>query len=629
MPCRHMARAPRIPRIAHLGNPRNAQPSLGSLREGNLRLAAFLPSTTSFPPSSLPSLLVTSFLVPFFLPLLSHTAWPSGCACWRRLRRRRAPTTPASNVCNDVLADDEHQRRRPATSATTATTTTMSAKPATPTPTPVNVDAGMSSSRRVSRRNRLRTARQDVEVTHLIEDHVVRGDSIRDYVAPSLPRRALVPSHSSSPIRATSSAYAPRRPPRQRPIVERQDLATRHPPHAPRHPPCQSPTAHRRVPAPLPSSPPSRHHVIPACATSPVDCAAWSASTRTTGATPSPAHATSPAISTAPRQAPAPPHSSSPTLATSPTNHHLSIGHVADDTCPSSTTVTALRPRTSSVPRILPTDLVLTRRRECNVLPLLPLLLTPNVGDHEAPLPYFATSTLTPAPPFPSTATAFQCGWSRLPQASLSALSTHPLHSSPVIALFAHAIVVIFVAGSRKTPSFDIHLQPLPFYFTMVHSPSVPAARTKRARAPTSSDAASAKRPRGEGEDVSDEDVPHESPSRGHAQSCGPVDAAVQGPSTTSKKDKKKKKKKSLDDESVPVPDDVVRQVILVYTCRWRFFIQTIFVRHVRAGRGPDCHGHARWLPASHGQDLVWVQAVCHALCLHRKQPRMWCKVLD
>ncbi|KAH6918845.1 hypothetical protein BKA70DRAFT_1416837 [Coprinopsis sp. MPI-PUGE-AT-0042] len=121
----------------------------------------------------------------------------------------------------------------------------------------------------------------------------------------------------------------------------------------------------------------------------------------------------------------------------------------------------------------------------------------------------------------------------------------------------------------------------------MVHSPSVPAARTKRARAPTSSDAASAKRPRGEGEDVSDEDVPHESPSRGHAQSRGPVDAAVQGPSTTSKKDKKKKKKKSLDDESVPVPEDVVRQVIVVPACSqslpppvgWRLFIQTMSLR--------------------------------------------------
>ncbi|KAH6896209.1 hypothetical protein BKA70DRAFT_1438416 [Coprinopsis sp. MPI-PUGE-AT-0042] len=87
MPSRHMARAPRIPQIAHLGNPRNAQPSLGSLREGNLRLAAFLPSTTSFPPSSFPSS-SRSFRI-----LRGHLAARAG----------------------DVFEDDEHQLRWPAT----------------------------------------------------------------------------------------------------------------------------------------------------------------------------------------------------------------------------------------------------------------------------------------------------------------------------------------------------------------------------------------------------------------------------------------------------------------------------------------------------------------------------------
>ncbi|KAH6915461.1 hypothetical protein BKA70DRAFT_1217373 [Coprinopsis sp. MPI-PUGE-AT-0042] len=134
----------------------------------------------------------------------------------------------------------------------------------------------------------------------------------------------------------------------------------------------------------------------------------------------------------------------------------------------------------------------------------------------------------------------------------------------------------------------------------MVHSPSVPAARTKRARAPTSSDTASAKHPHGEGEDVSDEDVPHvpfswpcpvsflarcTRPCLTHSQrSRGPVDAALPGPSTTLKKDKKKKKKKSLDDESIWVPRACTAVMLLVVTVAW--------------GKAPIVMGMRRWLPA-------------------------------
>ncbi|KAH6918848.1 hypothetical protein BKA70DRAFT_1416844 [Coprinopsis sp. MPI-PUGE-AT-0042] len=87
----------------------------------------------------------------------------------------------------------------------------------------------------------------------------------------------------------------------------------------------------------------------------------------------------------------------------------------------------------------------------------------------------------------------------------------------------------------------------------MVHSPSGSAARTtKRARALTTSDAASSKRPRGIEEEPSAVD-----------KVFPPLDAAATEDSSTNvKKKNKKKKKASLDKRSLP-PDDVARQVSL------------------------------------------------------------------
>ncbi|KAH6896211.1 hypothetical protein BKA70DRAFT_1231702 [Coprinopsis sp. MPI-PUGE-AT-0042] len=110
----------------------------------------------------------------------------------------------------------------------------------------------------------------------------------------------------------------------------------------------------------------------------------------------------------------------------------------------------------------------------------------------------------------------------------------------------------------------------------MVHSPSGPAARTsKRARALTTSDASSSKRPRGVEEASSAVDAV--SP---------PLDAgASEDSSANAKKNKKKKKKASLDKGSPTAPDDVVRQVFVVI-CRWRLFIKT---KSCETSKGQGC----------------------------------------
>ncbi|KAH6896214.1 hypothetical protein BKA70DRAFT_1529256 [Coprinopsis sp. MPI-PUGE-AT-0042] len=87
----------------------------------------------------------------------------------------------------------------------------------------------------------------------------------------------------------------------------------------------------------------------------------------------------------------------------------------------------------------------------------------------------------------------------------------------------------------------------------MVHSPSGSAARTtKRARALTTSDAASSKRPRGVEEEPSAVD-----------EVSPPLDAAATEDSSTNAKKKNKKKKKASLDKRSPPPDDVARQVSL------------------------------------------------------------------